>query len=118
VLIGYIVVISALEAAFRLAGVPPEGRVFVALLIAFLLGFEAASLRRWTLARRGWRDLGIVVADDLEAAERRFFEAWVADRPPVRRPVPAPASARPAPSAASTSSPDVIGLFPEPGGGR
>src|SRR5216684_3389140 len=45
-------------------------------LFAVLVGLEASSLRRWTLTRRGWNDLGIVVADDLEAAERRFFAAW------------------------------------------
>ena len=30
-------------------------------LIALLMGFEAASLRRWTLSRRNWRQLDIVV---------------------------------------------------------
>ena len=48
------------------------------LLIALLMGFEAASLQRWTLSRRKWRQLDIVVADDEEAAERRFFDRWTA----------------------------------------
>ncbi len=47
-------------------------------LIALLMGFEAASLQRWTLSRRNWRQLDIVVADDEEAAERRFFDRWTA----------------------------------------
>jgi hypothetical protein len=47
-------------------------------LLALLLGFEAASLQRWTLSRRNWRQLDIVVADDEEAAERRFFDRWTA----------------------------------------
>ena len=42
-------------------------------------------MRRWTLARRGWKNLGVVVGDDLEAAERRFFDAWVKDVQPARR---------------------------------
>ena len=29
------------------------------------------SLQRWTLSRRKWRQLDIVVADDAESAERR-----------------------------------------------
>ena len=47
-------------------------------LLALLLGFEAASLQRWTLSRRNWRQLDIVVADDEESAERRFFDRWTA----------------------------------------
>lgn len=120
VLLGYVVLMAALEGAFRQLGVPPDGRMVAFLLIALLLGFEAASLRRWTLRRRGWRDVGIVVADDLEAAERRFFEAWVAGRPLAPpRPVPAPGSpARPGSGAPAPRASDVIGLFPEPGGRR
>ena len=30
---------------------------------------------RWR--RRGWTNVGIVVGDDVESAERRFFDAWV-----------------------------------------
>jgi hypothetical protein len=49
-----------------------------------------------------------VVGDDLESAERRFFDAWAAGR--VSRPAPPPA-AGPAPP----PSGPIIGLFPEPG---
>jgi hypothetical protein len=56
-----------------------------------------------------------VVADDLEQAERRFFDAWVAETPrsePAPRPSGLPAQpARPA----GAAQPGVIGLFPEPG---
>ena len=45
--------------------------------MALLIGFEAGTLRRFTLRRRGYRNIGIVVGDDLELAERRFFDAWV-----------------------------------------
>ena len=56
-----------------------RGAIFaVDVLIAILMGFEAASLRRWTLSRRNWRQLDIVVADDEESAERRFFDRWTA----------------------------------------
>jgi hypothetical protein len=110
VLIGYVGVIVVLALALRLIGVDDGVHAWAAFLIALLVGLEAASLRRWTLARRGWHDLGIVVADDLEAAERRFFGAWV---PNIRE------QARPA--AASLRMPSgsaVIGLFPEPGANR
>jgi hypothetical protein len=100
----------------------------VTLLIALLMGFEAASLRRWTLSRRKWRQLDVVVADDEEAAERRFFDRWTAQRhilnndqpavdrgaPPPTREVPGQAFSRPPASPHG----DIIGLFPQPGGSR
>src|SRR5215467_10410755 len=36
------------------------------------------ALIGWTLSRRKWRQLDIVVADDEETAERRFFDRWTA----------------------------------------
>src|SRR4030088_3244 len=102
--------------------------IFLAnVLIALLMGFEAASLRRWTLSRRKWRQLDIVVADNEESAERRFFDRWTAkqralaqrpavDRgaPPPTRDIPGQPFSRPAPLPQS----EIIGLFPEPGGSR
>ena len=95
------------------------------MLLALLLGFEAASLERWTLSRRNWRQLDIVVADDEEAAERRFFDRWTAkqrglgndqpavDRggPPPTRDIPGQPFSKPPPLPHS----DIIGLFPDPG---
>ena len=54
--------------------------MFADVLLAILLGFEASSLERWSLSRGGWRQLDIVVGDDLDAAERRFFERWSCER--------------------------------------
>jgi hypothetical protein len=97
-------------------------------LLALLLGFEAASLKRWTLSRRNWRQLDIVVADDEESAERRFFDRWTAKRralsndqsavdrggPPPTRDIPGQPFSRPPPLPQS----EIIGLFPEPGASR
>jgi hypothetical protein len=55
----------------------------------------------------------IVSGDDLEDAERRFFDAWVEWRP-IYRPEPPPATPPPPPPRVS-QAPDIIGLFPEPG---
>src|SRR4051812_40666938 len=70
-LLSYIAVSIAGELAFWFLHIGPGARLLVMLLIAVLLGLEAASLRRWTLSRRNWRQIDIVVADDEEAAERR-----------------------------------------------
>ena len=116
VLIGYVVVAVALQVAVYMLGASPSVMFGVGFLLALLVGFEAATLRRFTLSRRGWRNVGIVVGDDVESAERRFFDAWVkGERRPVvtpPRPSAPPMLRRPAPAS------DVIGLFPEPGAPR
>jgi hypothetical protein len=105
-LIVYLIVVSALSAALRAVDAGGAAAA-VGLLVALLVGFEASSLRRYRLARRHWRNVGVVVGDDLESAERRFFDAWTAE--PVRPPPPPPGPPAPA------SSGPIIGLFPEPG---
>lgn len=127
-LIGWIFVIVAINIGLSVLGVG-RGAIFMTnVLLALLMGFEAASLRRWTLSRRKWRQLDIVVADDEEAAERRFFERWTAkarglandqsavDRgaPPPTRDIPGQPFSKPPPLPRS----DIIGLFPEPGAQR
>jgi len=91
--------------------------------IALLLGLEASSLQRWTLSRRNWRQLDIVIADDIEAAERRFFERWNgrrgslgANQSSTDRGAPPPTRDMPRPPPLPAGG--IIGLFPEPGGSR
>jgi Protein of unknown function (DUF2628) len=128
-LIGWIVLLVGIDGGLAALGIG-RGTIFaVDLLLALLLGFEAASLRRWTLSRRKWRQLDIVVADDEETAERRFFDRWTAkqrglpndqrsvDRggPPPTRTVPGQPFSKPPPPLPQGG---IIGLFPEPGGSR
>ena len=44
-------------------------------------GFEADTLRRWALERRGWRMLGTVTGKTAAECERRFFETWLPSQP-------------------------------------
>jgi len=121
VLLGYVAVSVALQMALRLVGAPRPILTLVTVIVSLLIGLEAATLRRFTLGRRGWSNVGIVSGVDLEDAERRFFTTWVGRRqarPTGTAPsTPNPAAAsvpRPSPS----DQPDVIGLFPEPGAQR
>src|ERR1700687_2845552 len=127
-LLGWIVLMAALDFAMVKLGVGGGAVLLVDILLALLLGFEAATLERWTLSRRNWRQLDIVVADDEEAAEWRFFDRWTArqrglsndqlavDRggPPPTRDIPGQPFSKPPPLPRT----EIIGLFPEPGASR
>ncbi len=114
VLLLYVVLVAAVHLGLRAVGLGPGEQILVGVLIALLLGFEAATLRRFTLVRRGWRELGSVTGDDLEEAERRFFDAWIAGEAAWTPPAtPSATLLHPTPNRQ-----DVIGLFPKPGGSR
>jgi hypothetical protein len=117
VLLSYVVVLVAVQMTLRIVAAPPSVLTLVAILVSLLVGLEAGTLRRFTLKRRGWKNVGIVSGDDLEDAERRFFDAWVHE--PASRPSPpSAATPGPAPAARMAEGSGVIGLFPEPGAQR
>jgi Protein of unknown function (DUF2628) len=120
VLIGYVVIAGAIEVPVKLSGAPGFAASVIGLLLGLLVGLEAGTLRRFTLNRRGWKNLGVVSGDDLEDAERRFFDAWLqrtnSPSSGPHAPMPGPASA--APNRRGPLGSDVIGLFPEPGAPR
>jgi hypothetical protein len=114
----YGVVWFGIEGGLLALGVYKSALTLVALLIALLVGLEASTLRRFALARRGWRNVAVISGDDLEDAERRFFDAWLSQPPPSQPGMPsAPAAAASAPPR-MPQAPDVIGLFPQPGAQR
>jgi hypothetical protein len=120
VLIGYLVLMTALFFALRAAGASANVILIADVMVALLIGFEAATLRRFTLGRRQYRQVGLVVGDNIETAEQRFFDAWV---PQQNSPVKAPSAASPAqqytlaaPIGRLAARSDVIGLFPHQGG--
>jgi hypothetical protein len=111
-LVAYLIGVAALVYGMRAIGASPFVMVIAIEIFSLLVGIEASTLRRWKLARRDWTSLGVVVGDDLEAAERRFFDAWVRGADVSRLPSVATPPANRGPV---TPSHDVIGLFPEPG---
>lgn len=129
-LLGWVVITVLLEIAVAQFGGGRLAVIGVDALIAVLLGLEASTLQRWAYSRRGWRQLDVVVADDEETAERRFFDRFTAgngkrwtgfdplsvDRggPPPTRDVPGQRFSEPPPLPQG----GIIGLFPEPGGSR
>ncbi len=81
-------------------------------VIALLMGLEAGSLQRWTLARRKWRQFDTVVARNARDAEQRFFDRFSLDSriETSRGPLP------PLPHASIAE--DVTGFFPAAPGVR
>jgi uncharacterized protein DUF2628 len=111
----YVVVSIGLQLGLWALNAPEAVSFIVWFLFALLIGFEAGTLRRWTLTRRGWRNVGVVVGDDMETAERRFYTAWMPQIPSARfesPPVQSPGHfIRPGDG-------QIVGLFPQPGAPR
>lgn len=89
--------------------VHPLAGTIAQLLLQSLIGLEANSLRRWTLARRGRPAVDAVTAADQDEAETKAFARWL-----DARPAPLPRNLAPSAvlSTARRSEP-VIGLFPD-----
>lgn len=65
---------AALEFALALSGADDVASLTIGLGYSLLIGYGANDLRRWTLARRGNSLLGVVAADDGEAALHRYVD--------------------------------------------
>lgn len=91
-------------------GLSPASGAAVTLLVSLLIGLEASTLRRWTLARRGRPARDAVVAGSADAAEAKALTRWL---DPGR--APALRAATPFTGGSRAAEP-VIGLFPAQGG--
>jgi uncharacterized protein DUF2628 len=117
VLAVYLVGVGLTGYGLRAGGIGWTTIVFVIALINLLVGLEATTLLRWTRVRHGWRECGVVIADDLDMAEQRFFDNHMPFRP-AAKPVTMSAPGQLPGAEVGPSPPDIVGLFPEPGGGR
>lgn len=111
-LVGYVAVIALIELALVPLGINVLAGSWISLLFGFLVGLEAPTLRRWTLARRGWQPIATVAARNLIEAEHRFY-AGAANA--AMRPVPAASATKATAGHGSFATPQgIIGLFPQP----
>lgn len=105
--LGVLVLVFAFGGILEVLDVHPTAGTLAALLLQSLIGLEANSLRRWTLARHGFALVDVVTAADRDEAEAKAFARWLEQRPaPPRHPAPAPVLSTP-------RSEPVIGLFPD-----
>jgi hypothetical protein len=118
VLLLYLVIAVGGENALHYSGVGTAGIALAGFAASLLIGMEAATLRRFSLRRRGFRDIGIVSGEDLEDAERRFFDSWLRAGAEKRSALPAAPRGPSVPPVRSSYAPDIVGLFPDPGANR
>jgi hypothetical protein len=85
------------------------GGIAALLLPPLIVAFEGAQLKRYRLRQKYYREADVVTADDLESAERRYFERR--KLAPAREPGSVPPAFPEKPRTATS----VIGLFPERG---
>ena len=109
VLIAYLVVMGAanVAAADQLG---EDALFYVSALLTLWFGFEATALRRWSLARRGWRLVAVVEARRRIDAERRYYENRDETDIPRAGPPPLPPTVQPW---GAVQPPPVLGLFPD-----
>jgi hypothetical protein len=121
-LIVYLIVTAGVDVLLRVLGGSWAAYAIVEFSISLLVGLEAGTLRRMKLARRRWRNVGVVTGDGIEDVERRFFDRWIRQGAAGRAASPnaagasGPASAPRSPAVGEPAG--VIGLFPEPGAHR
>ena len=99
--------VVALNVAMSLLDVHPLAAFLAQVLLSWLIGLEANSLRRWTLTRRGLPVVDVVTASDSDKAETKAFARWMS------RPAAPPTRIPAAPSRPHGNVDPVIGLFPD-----
>ena len=107
--IGVLILVLAFGGLMALLDVHPLAGTVAQLLLQSLIGLEANSLRRGTLARHGRPAVDVVTAADRDEAEAKAFARWLGARPSSlpRNPASSPILSTP------RRSEPVIGLFPD-----
>lgn len=113
VLCFYALFLVAIELAGRFLGAPVA--VGLGLLGALFLGFEGSVLRRWTLLRRGFAEIGLVDAASNDEAEIRYFHGAAETTSVDQKPAPVAPTQR---FARAETAAEIVGLFPTPGTAR
>jgi hypothetical protein len=104
-----LLVVLAFGGLMAVLDVHPLAASTAQLLLQSLIGLEANSLRRWTLARHGRPAVDAVTAADQDEAEAKAFARWLDAKlaPLPRSPAPSPILSTP------RRLDPVIGLFPD-----
>ena len=80
-LLGYVGIGAAFQFAQLTMTFDKRWLGLAAFALNVLIGFEADTLRRWGLERRGWHTVGTVNGKTTDECERRFFDTWLPSQP-------------------------------------
>ena len=80
-LLVYLLAVAAVGFALSAAGVNQPMISLIVFAAHIVIGFEADNIKRWTLERRGWDEVGTVAGRNREECERRFFDGWIIQQP-------------------------------------
>jgi hypothetical protein len=114
----WLVLFIAITMIGNLLGFGPFSALAAWYVPAIIFGLEGMNFRVRKLLRNGYRDAGVVIAEDLETAEQRFFATWKdtqqkSDQPYA--PSAAPLAYPDTKTAVASAEQNVIGMFPTPG---
>jgi len=80
-LLGYVAISGAFQLVQLTVTFDQRWLGLAAFALNVLIGFEADTLRRWGLERRGWHTVGTVSGKTADECERRFFDGWLPNQP-------------------------------------
>lgn len=81
----YAVAAATTGGLLSLLGASPEWMAVALLALGVFVGFEASSIERWALDRKGFQEIATTSGSDLAECERRFFDTWLATQPVLAR---------------------------------
>jgi hypothetical protein len=110
----YVVLSIALYFLLRLFPVGGTGTFLLYLLLHLWVAFDGNDMRRRRLLGRGYAEVARLPGRNRDAVERAFFERWLPTDDAAAPPPSVPPRHPPPPP----NDPQVVGLFPEPGGTR
>ncbi|MEQ1652984.1 MAG: DUF2628 domain-containing protein [Hyphomicrobium sp.] len=82
-LVAYLVFVVAGVAGLKALGMGDNAISILVVAVHIYLGFEHATLERWSLENSGWQMLGTVTGKSLDECERRFLESWLPAQPMI-----------------------------------
>lgn len=88
----------------------------LSLLVSIYVGLEGSAMRLAAMRRRGWRDRGVVEANDAADAELRYLAAIAESEEDETPPTPWGNGQRPAQRAESGSETTALGMLGYSGG--
>jgi Protein of unknown function (DUF2628) len=125
-LLAYAAIFALAQWGLPWLGIGGRWGLFAIAGLNLLVGFEADTLQRWRLDKKGWTTLASIGGRNRDDCERRFFESWLPQQPMFSRssmPQPMSTASSYAPSASSSSAPNrparvIGGLIDSSSGGR